>query len=78
MENNQLHALMLVRVHNNIFDNINLAHVASQFVDREDRRKHSDIYPAIFCYNCKIKLTTRYFSYIYIFFSMKCIKRGAV
>ena len=30
---------MLVHVNNNILDNINLADVANQFVDRKDRRK---------------------------------------
>ena len=39
MGNNRLYALMLVHVHNNILDNINLADVANQFVDRKDRRK---------------------------------------
>ena len=39
MGNNRLYALMLVYVHNNILDNINLADVANQFVDRKDRRK---------------------------------------
>ena len=39
--NNRLHALMLVHVHNNILDNINLADVATQFVDRKDRRKQT-------------------------------------
>ena len=37
--NNGLQALMLVHVLNNILDNINLAAVANQFVDRKDRRK---------------------------------------
>ena len=36
---------MLVHVHNNILDNINLADVANQFVDRKDsRKKHSGIF----------------------------------
>ena len=30
---------MMVHVHNNILYNINLAHVANQFVDRKDSRK---------------------------------------
>ena len=33
--------LMLVHVHNNILDNINLADVANQFADRKDRRKQT-------------------------------------
>ena len=41
MGNNRLHALMLVHVLNNILDNINLADVANQFVDRQDRRKQT-------------------------------------
>ena len=41
MGNNRLHALMLMHVHNNILDNINLADVANQFVDRKDRRKQT-------------------------------------
>ena len=41
MGNNRLHALMLVHVHHNILDNISLADVANQFVDRKDRRKQS-------------------------------------
>ena len=39
--NNRLHALMLVNVHNNILDNINLADIANQFVDRKDRHKQT-------------------------------------
>ena len=41
MGNNRLPALMLVHVHNNILDNINLADVANQFADRKDRRKQT-------------------------------------
>ena len=41
MGNNRLHVLMLVRVHNNILDNINLADIANQFVDRKDRHKQT-------------------------------------
>ena len=41
MENNRLHALMLVHVHNNILNNINLADVANQFVDRKDNHKQT-------------------------------------
>ena len=39
MGNNRLHNLMLVHVHKNILDNINLADVANEFVDRKDSRK---------------------------------------
>ena len=39
--NNRLHALMLVHVHNNILDDINLADVANQFVDRKNSRKQT-------------------------------------
>ena len=38
---NRLHALMLVHVHSNILDNINLADVANQFLDRKNRRKQT-------------------------------------
>ena len=41
MENNRLHALMLMHVHKNILDNINLAYVANEFVDRRDSRKQT-------------------------------------
>ena len=34
-------ALMLVHVYNDILDNINLAHVANQLVDRKDGRKQT-------------------------------------
>ena len=44
MGNNQLHALMLVHVHINNPDNINLADVANQFVDRKYSRKQTFIY----------------------------------
>ena len=40
MRNNRLQALILVHVHRNILDNINLADVANEFVDRKDSRKH--------------------------------------
>ena len=39
MGNNRLHALILVHVQKNILDNINLADVANEFVDRKDSRK---------------------------------------
>ena len=39
MGNNRLHALMLVHVHKNILDNMNLADVANEFVDRKDIHK---------------------------------------
>ena len=41
MENNRLQALMLMHVHKNILDNINLAYVANEFVDRRDSRKQT-------------------------------------
>ena len=41
MGNKWLHALMLVHVHINILDNINLADVANPFVDRKDRHKQT-------------------------------------
>ena len=41
MGNNRLHALMLVHVHIDILDNINLADVANQFADRKDSRKQT-------------------------------------
>ena len=39
MGNNRLYALILVHVHKNILENINLADVANEFVDRKDSRK---------------------------------------
>ena len=39
MGNKWLHALMLMHVHKNILDNINLAGVAIEFVDRRDSQK---------------------------------------
>ena len=36
MGNNQLHALMLMHVQKNILDNINLAYVINEFVDRKE------------------------------------------
>ena len=42
--NNRLHALLLVHAYNNILDNIKLADVANQFVNRKDIHKLSDIY----------------------------------
>ena len=57
---------MLMRVQKNILDNINLANVANEFVDRKDsRNKHSDIFLRIIHNICKIKLRVRYFSYYY-------------
>ena len=38
MGNNRLHALLLVHVHKNILDNIDLADVANEFDDRRDSR----------------------------------------
>ena len=37
--NNRLHALILVHVQKNILDNVNLADIANEFVDRRDSRK---------------------------------------
>ena len=39
MRNNGLHALTLVHVQKNILDNINLADIANEFVDRKDSRR---------------------------------------
>ena len=50
MGNNRLHALILVYVDNNIWDNINLADVANQFVDRKNSPTQ----------------TIRHFSHIYL------------
>ena len=63
--NNRLYALMLVHVHINIVDNINLADIANQFVDRKDSRKQTFGHLSQ-NYICENKLTLRYFSYIYI------------
>ena len=41
MGNNRLHALILVHVHKSILDNMNLADVAKEFVDKRDSRKQS-------------------------------------
>ena len=56
---------MLVHIHINIVDNINLADVANQFVDRRDTRKQTFRHFSQ-NYVCKIKLTPRYFSCICI------------
>ena len=63
--NNRLYVLMLVHVHINIVDNINLADIANQFVDRKDSRKQTFGHLSQ-NYICESKLTPRYFSYIYI------------
>ena len=39
MGNNRLHTLILMYVQKNILDNINLADIANEFVDRKDSRK---------------------------------------
>ena len=39
--NNRLHAIILVHVHKNILDNINLADVANEFLDRKDSPKQT-------------------------------------
>ena len=36
MGNNQLHALILLHIHKNILNNINLVDVANEFVDKKD------------------------------------------
>ena len=41
MGNNRLHVLILVPVLKNILDNINLADVANQFVDRKESRNQT-------------------------------------
>ena len=41
MGNNRLHALMLMHFHKTILDNINLADVAKDFVDRKDSHKQT-------------------------------------
>ena len=57
---------MLVHVHINILDNINLADVANEFVDRKDSRKQKFGHFFRVIHNiCKIKLTPSSFSYIY-------------
>ena len=63
--NNRPHALMLVHVHINIVDNINLADAVNQFVDSKESQKQTFRH---FSQNYihKMKLTPRYFLYIYI------------
>ena len=52
---------MLVHVHINILDNINLADVVNQFVDMKDSRKQTFGHFSQNSNNiCKIKLTLRY------------------
>ena len=72
MGNNRPHALILaVHVHKSTLDNINLADVANELVDRKDSRKQSfGRFFRIIHIICKIKLTPTYFSY--------SIKRDAV
>ena len=73
MGNNRLQALILVHVHKDILDNINLGDVANQFVDKKAANKHSDIFLRIIHNICKITLK------LHLFISaIKCIKRGAV
>ena len=60
---------MLVHVHINILDNINLADVANEFVDRKDSSKQKFRHFSQNFHNiCKINLTSSYFLYIYICF----------
>ena len=73
MGNNRLQALILVHVHKNISDNINLADVANEIADKKATNKHSDIFLRIIHNICNITLTLRLFV-----FPIKCIKRGAV
>ena len=66
MGNNRLHALILVHVHINIVNNINLADAANQFVVSKESHKQTFGH---FSQNYihKMKLTPRYFLYIYIY-----------
>ena len=41
MGNNRMHALILVHVHKNVLDNLNLADVANEFIDKKDSRKQT-------------------------------------
>ena len=57
---------MLVYVHINVLD-INLTDAPNQFVDMKDSRKQTfGIFLRIIHNICEIKLTLRYFPYIYI------------
>ena len=57
MGNNRLHALMLMHVHINILNNINLANVAPDSVDRKDSRKQTFRHFLKIIYSiCKTKL----------------------
>ena len=73
MGNNRLQALILVHVHKNILDNINLADVVNEFADKKAVNKYSDIFLRIIHNICNIALTLHLF-----IFPIKCIKRGAV
>ena len=53
--NNRLHALILVHVHKNILDNINLADLANEYVNRNSGKQTSDIFLKINHNICKIK-----------------------
>ena len=66
---------MLMYDHKNILHSMNLANVANGFVDSKDSNKHSEIFVRIIHNMCKIQLTHRHFSYIYISYQMYiCVK----
>ena len=69
MGNNRLHALILLHVHKNFLDNMNLNDGRNEFVDRK-ATKQSDIFVRITHNVCKITITLRYFPYIYISYQM--------
>ena len=70
--NNRLQTLMLVHIHNNILDNINLADVVkiTLLIEKTAANKHSGIFLRIIHNICKVKLTLWCFSYIYISYQM--------
>ena len=77
MGNNWLYALILVHVHINILDKINLADIEpiNLLIKKRAANKHSDIFLRIIHNICKIKLTLDTFCTSLIFiFPIQCIK----
>ena len=67
---------MLVHVKNNILDNINLAHVANQFIDREPQTNSQTFFSKLFILYVRF---SQHLGTFHIFiFPIKCIKRVTV
>ena len=67
---------MLVYVQNNILDNVNLAHVANQFIDRQPQTNIQTFFSKLFI--LYVRFSEHLGTFHIFIFPIKCIERVTV